>query len=133
MRNLRGRAVTAGGQQCDTLGGGRRHSGTEGSGGSRSENRALFAGHFLLGRMTATELDQLLSFARRRRYRASEAVFRKGDPGDSLIGIVHGHIKISTLSERGKEMILNILSPGDVFGEIALIDGRARTADATAM
>ncbi|MBM3516331.1 MAG: cyclic nucleotide-binding domain-containing protein [Alphaproteobacteria bacterium] len=99
----------------------------------KAEWRALFNGHFLLGRMTPEELDQLLAFARRRRYRAGEIVFRKGDPGDSLVGIVYGPIKISTLSDRGKETTFNILSPGDVFGEIALIDGRARTADATAM
>ena len=44
-----------------------------------------------------------------------------------------GRIKISTLSESGKEVVLNILGPGEMFGEIALIDGRERTADAGAM
>ena len=60
-------------------------------------------------------------------------LFRKGDPGDSLYVVLAGRISIGTTSEDGKEVVLNVLGRGEVFGEIALLDGKARTADATAM
>ena len=60
-------------------------------------------------------------------------LFQKGDPGDGLLGILKGRVKISTISAEGKEVVLNILAPGELFGEIALIDGKDRSADATVM
>ena len=50
-----------------------------------------------------------------------------------LIGVVSGSVKISANSADGRDIVLNIIRPGEVFGEIALLDGRARTANATAM
>ena len=49
------------------------------------------------------------------------------------MAILAGRVKISTLSADGEEVVLNILGPGQVFGEISLLDGKARTADATAI
>ena len=98
-----------------------------------AEWRAILSKHFLLRYLEEEELDQLLAFAHQRRCAAGELLFQKGDAGDSLLAIVSGHIKISTLSEDGKEIVLNILGPGELFGEIALIDGKERSADAHAM
>ena len=97
------------------------------------EWRTLLSKHFLLRYLEPQELDQLLAYARLQRCAPNEVLFQKGDPGDSLLAIVKGHIKISTLSEEGKEVVLNILGPGELFGEIALIDGKERSADAQAM
>jgi len=99
----------------------------------RPEIRAVLAQHFLLKHLDEAELDQLLKFAKLRRARAGEVLFQKGDPGDGLLGILKGRIRISTLSEEGKEVVLNILGPGELFGEIALIDGKERSADASVM
>ena len=101
--------------------------------GSRAEWRALLGKHFLLQHLDESELDELLAFAHTRRLAANEVVFQKGDPGDNLLGIIHGRVKISTLSAEGREVVLNIMAPGELFGEIAVIDGKARTADAVAM
>lgn len=57
----------------------------------------------------------------------------RGDPGDSLCGVATGRVRISTTGPRGKEVFLNIMEPGDAFGEIALLDGSPRTATATAI
>jgi CRP-like cAMP-binding protein len=62
-----------------------------------------------------------------------ELLFQKGDSGDALYGIRRGRIRISSGSEAGRAMTLNILGSGDVFGEIALLDGRPRTAEARAL
>jgi CRP/FNR family cyclic AMP-dependent transcriptional regulator len=99
----------------------------------QSEIRALLAQHFLLKQLDEAELDELLKFAKLRRARAGEVLFQKGDPGDGLLAILKGRIRISTLSEEGKEVVLNILGPGELFGEIALIDGKERSADASVM
>ncbi len=99
----------------------------------REEMRAILARHFLLKHLEDSELDQLLKFAKLRRARPGEVLFQKGDPGDGLLGILKGRVKISTISAEGKEVVLNILAPGELFGEIALIDGKDRSADATVM
>src|SRR5262249_34239795 len=62
-----------------------------------------------------------------------EVIFMRGDPGDSLCGGVSGRGRISVSRPGGKEGFLNIMAPGDTFGEIALLDGEPRTATATAI
>ena len=57
----------------------------------------------------------------------------RGDPGDALYGVVSGRVRVSSQTANGKEVILNVMKPGDVFGEIALLDGQPRTASATSV
>lgn len=95
--------------------------------------RALFAEHFLLQHLELGEREELLRFARERRHGAGEAIFQRGDPGTSVMAVIEGQVRISVSSESGKEITLAIVAPGALFGEIALIDGMGRTADATAM
>jgi len=87
----------------------------------------------LLGELDEPEMAELVGLGHVARYAAEELIFAKGDPGDCLFAILKGQIGIHTSSEGGKVMMLNILNPGDVLGEIALIDGRERTAGATAL
>lgn len=95
--------------------------------------RDLLGQHFLLKHLAAAELDQLARMAITRLCRANEAVFLKGDPGNSMMAVVHGRVRICSYSSEGREVVLNVINPGEVFGEIALIDGGSRTADAFAM
>jgi CRP/FNR family transcriptional regulator, cyclic AMP receptor protein len=69
---------------------------------------------------------------RRRRYAKGEAIFRQGDPGAALCIVESGRVKIALGSAEGKEFVLELMGPGDVFGELALLDGQARSADAVA-
>src|ERR1700739_3531712 len=59
-------------------------------------------------------------------------LFSKGDPGNSLIAVISGTVKISISSADGRSAILNLIGPGEIFGEVAVLDGQARTADAIA-
>jgi CRP-like cAMP-binding protein len=59
-------------------------------------------------------------------------LFSKGDPGNSLYAVISGTVKMSISSPDGRNAILNIIGPGEIFGEIALLDGRERSADAIA-
>ncbi len=78
-------------------------------------------------------LDRLAAGMRSRRFRRGEVIFHVGDPGDALFVIVSGEVKISLPSETGDEAILATLRPGDVFGELALLDGAPRSASASAL
>jgi len=62
-----------------------------------------------------------------------EMLFRQGDAPAGFYALLSGKLKMSTLSEDGREAILTILEPGTWFGEISLIDGKPRTHDATAI
>jgi CRP/FNR family transcriptional regulator, cyclic AMP receptor protein len=65
--------------------------------------------------------------------RAGQTLFRTGDAGDSMYLIEDGRVRISMRSADGEELILAELGPGDFFGEMALIDGKTRSANATTM
>ena len=67
-----------------------------------------------------------------RNLQPGETLFFKGDAGDALFAIRHGSIEIGMAGAEGKQVTLNLLGPGAVFGEIAMLDGRERTADAVA-
>jgi CRP/FNR family transcriptional regulator, cyclic AMP receptor protein len=64
---------------------------------------------------------------------AGAAIFAKGEPGDRLYIVVSGKVRISTTGPDAQQLTLNILGPGALFGEVALADGGARTADASAI
>lgn len=68
-----------------------------------------------------------------RQVKAGEAIFHEGDPGHSMIAIAEGVVRISTISPNAHEIVLAELAAGEVFGEIALLDGRERSASAHAL
>ncbi|MGB6395180.1 MAG: Crp/Fnr family transcriptional regulator [Bradyrhizobium sp.] len=77
-------------------------------------------------------LDQLCRYAKHTTLKRGTTIVSKGDPGNSLIVVISGTIKISVSSPDGRSAILNLIGPGEIFGEVAVLDGLARTADATA-
>jgi CRP/FNR family transcriptional regulator, cyclic AMP receptor protein len=76
---------------------------------------------------------QLVSRSHRRRYAAGEIIFRIGSPGQSMIAVLAGTVRVTVPSAQGKEIVLAELGAGDVCGEIALLDGKERSADAAAL
>ena len=86
----------------------------------------------LLSSLTEVELDELAAVARTVQMTSGQPLFRKGDEGTQFYVIVRGVIRISTISAGGRETLLNLLRAGETFGEIALLDGGPRTADAVA-
>ncbi len=76
--------------------------------------------------------DQLCRYAKHATLKRGSTIFSKGDAGNSLVAVISGTVKISISSPDGRTAILNLIGPGEIFGEVALLDGQARTADATA-
>jgi CRP/FNR family cyclic AMP-dependent transcriptional regulator len=71
--------------------------------------------------------------AHRRSFAAGEPIFHLGAPGYSMMAVLVGTVRISLPAAKGKEMILADLPAGEVFGEIALLDGGKRSANARAL
>src|ERR1700733_5664522 len=82
--------------------------------------------------LDAAALDQLCRYAKHATLKRGATIVSKGDPGNSLFGVVSGTVKISISSPEGRSAILNLIGAGEIFGEVAVLDGRARTADAIA-
>jgi CRP/FNR family cyclic AMP-dependent transcriptional regulator len=88
----------------------------------------LFAG------VTPGDLEPLLSHFRLRRFATDSYIFREGDAGDHLHLVARGEVKISRTTEAGGEVVFAVLSAGDVFGELAVLQENAmRSADAQAL
>ena len=100
---------------------------------THEEKRQIFERHYLLGELNRSEIDTLLTYARVERYPSGREIFAKGSPGQSMMAVLRGKVRIGCASADGKEIVLNIINPGEIFGEIALLDGHERTADAVAM
>ena len=95
--------------------------------------RDLLARHLLFRGVPDEVVSGLVKFAIAKHYEEGAEIFAKGDVGDALYGILAGRVCICTDSAEGEEVLLNILDPGQFFGEIALLDGGTRTASARAM
>jgi CRP/FNR family transcriptional regulator, cyclic AMP receptor protein len=89
--------------------------------------------HSLFGRLPPAAIEHLGSYVKRRSLPRGTSIFAKGDPGSGLMGVLSGSVKITVPSADGRDVLLAIMHEGDIFGEIALLDGHPRTADATAM
>jgi CRP-like cAMP-binding protein len=98
----------------------------------RDARRSALLASPLFQAMRAAELDTILGLASERRVRRGQTIFQKGDEGTSMMAVLRGRIRIGVVSTDGKEITLNTINPGEVFGEIALLDGKPRSADATA-
>jgi CRP-like cAMP-binding protein len=80
----------------------------------------------------ADELQRISSLCHTQNLGVGEMLFQKGDPGNALFGVRRGQIRIETGASDGSRLTLNFMGPGDLFGEVAVLDGESRTADATA-
>src|SRR4051812_9194894 len=86
----------------------------------------------LFSRLGDAEADAILAHAKVVRYPHGATIFSKGEPGNSMMAVLSGRVTITAPSPDGRQVVLSVLRAGEVFGEIALLDGKQRTADATA-
>jgi CRP/FNR family cyclic AMP-dependent transcriptional regulator len=98
----------------------------------RDVKRAALLVSPLFQAMKPEEVDQILKLASERHAPRGSTIFQKGDEGSSMMAVLRGRVRVSAVSAEGREITLNVISPGQIFGEIALLDGKPRSADATA-
>ncbi len=84
----------------------------------------------LLRSVPAPDLERVLAVSRLRTFRRGQVVFTRGDPGDTLIVVVSGRVKVVVRSADGSELTLTIIPAGGVTGELSIADGGPRSADA---
>jgi CRP-like cAMP-binding protein len=87
----------------------------------------------IFARLDETSLGELSAAVTVRTWPAGSLIFQRGDDGDYLLLVRSGRLRLSLSSPQGREIMLRTLGPGDVVGEMALIDGLPRSADATAI
>lgn len=83
--------------------------------------------------LTEEDAASLSSAVQSRPYRKGERIFREGERSDRLFIVNDGIVKLSKLSEEGKEQIIRFLFPGDFFGQFALLQEKNHYADAEAL
>src|SRR5204863_9308646 len=82
--------------------------------------------------LCAGEMRLLATFSGEERFREGSMIFREGEKGDKLFIVLDGRVRISKFIPGVGEEALAVLDRGDFFGEMALIDDKPRSADATA-
>jgi CRP/FNR family cyclic AMP-dependent transcriptional regulator len=98
----------------------------------RGARRAAMLASTLFKAMRPEELDAILDHATERTVARGRTIFQRGDEGSSIMAVLRGRVRIGSISPEGREVTLNIINAGEVFGEIALLDNKPRSADATA-
>jgi CRP-like cAMP-binding protein len=100
--------------------------------GKQSEFAVMLSLNPLFADLGAEALKRIAALCHTQQLSENEVLFQKGDVGDALYGICRGQIRIETGASDGSRLTLNFQGSGDVFGEIAVLDGQTRTADAIA-
>lgn len=83
--------------------------------------------------LSEKHLEELSEIVLEKTYRKNQVIFDQGDPGNSLIIIKSGLVKISLVDSNNHEFIIKTFSEHDFFGEMSLLDGGSRSATATAV
>jgi CRP/FNR family transcriptional regulator, cyclic AMP receptor protein len=97
-----------------------------------SNKLSVLRKHPIFSDLAPEALDQLCRYAQPTSLKRGATLFAKGDPGHSLYAVISGTVKISVSSPDGRNAILNLIGAGEVFGEMSVLDGRVRSADAIA-
>lgn len=98
-----------------------------------SRGRNLLEKCALFSALDEKRRREIAAYAKPRSFAAGEPICRLDDHGDSMMAVVLGTVRISLPAVKGKEIILADLGPGELLGEIALLDGKPRSANATAL
>jgi len=110
-----------------------RHSLTALSPTSLEEARRVLRDCAQLRNLSEHERNALVARAHMRSFEAGDTIFLMGTQHDSIMAVLNGMVKISVSSADGKEIVLAILHAGEVFGEVDMLDGKPRSADASAL
>jgi CRP/FNR family transcriptional regulator, cyclic AMP receptor protein len=86
-----------------------------------------------LNALKREQVDALRALGRSRRFSVGSRLFHEREPGDAVLVLLSGRVKLSSTTENGREALLGIREPGELIGEMSAIDGAPRSATATAL
>jgi CRP/FNR family transcriptional regulator, cyclic AMP receptor protein len=98
-----------------------------------AEKRSVLQSHSLFGKLNPKHVDRLVPCIVEKSVAPGTIICVKDDPGSSLFAIRKGTVKITAPSVDGHDAMFNLMTKGDIFGEMALLDGGPRSADAVAI
>jgi CRP-like cAMP-binding protein len=113
-------------------GGGIKMEGARSASGTNGATHEVLRRVGLFATLPDDDLATLGASLRRRRYPRGAVIFVEGEPGSTLYLIESGMVRISVASPAGRELVIALLGPGEFFGDLALLDGEAHSADAVA-
>ncbi len=85
----------------------------------------------IFSKLSPADVEELGKIVAVKKYAPDTAIFFQGEPSDSLYMLLNGCVKVTEASTEGHEKILDILGPGEIFGELAMLDGHPRSATVT--
>lgn len=97
------------------------------------KHQALLGSIPLFAALSAEQLSKVAALAQVRSYASREVVVNQGEPARALFAIVRGRLKVASCGPDGRDTVLGIMAEGEVFGEVALLDGGMRSATCTAI
>lgn len=98
-----------------------------------TDKRQIFAENWLLRHLGDAAANTLAHYTRVEEYPAEAEIFRQGDPGNYMMAVLSGRLKMTIRAPDGKEIVLGFIGAGEIFGEMALLTSGNRSADATTL
>ena len=93
----------------------------------------LLARTALFGTLDQQDRTAIAGRMRRTQFDPDQMIFSRGDPGREIYLVVDGRVRLSVFATDGRALSFKHANPGDIFGEIAVLDGGSRSADAIAL
>ncbi|MET0606440.1 MAG: Crp/Fnr family transcriptional regulator [Beijerinckiaceae bacterium] len=99
----------------------------------KTDAQAILRRHAFFASLDGAALEQVAGRLQKRSFKSGDMIFQRGDAGDAMFVVESGAIRLARDSVHGREFTVRLAGPGEVFGEIAIIDGAGRTTDAAAV
>lgn len=100
---------------------------------THEKHLALLSSIPLFAGLTPEQLAKVAALAQVRTYARHQTVVTQGEPAHALFAIIRGRLKVASSAPDGRDVVLGIMAEGEVFGEVALLDGGARSATCTSI
>jgi len=100
---------------------------------SNDQARELLSRFWFFAELSEADVGLVMQIAQKRRYEGRRVIVRQGDADGDLYAVLRGHLKVTACDRHGHEIVMSLMQPGDVFGEIAFLDGGARSATVTSL
>ncbi len=98
-----------------------------------SQKYEVLAKSFLFRNLSAHHQEKIVSLSRVMMLPAQQVVFEAAATGEEMFVVLNGRLKVSVANREGREIVLGSIGPGEIVGEIAMLDGRGRSATATTL